>query len=420
MKAKNNISALAKRFLQFAPSSKMESFDAFLEKKKKRRGGWFWLLFGAIIICGGLYGQYFYGQEKTTAKQVKAKAEQVSTLEFAGENRMEAQKMPVETNSSAKVKEDYNSSSSSDSSFTGKLNPDRQEVTLIEPELIEPTDDPSSVIWWDTIMFSKSGVEFLFGFENPIKVLPRSIKQLKDSTEKTRNDDTKWMIGITASYINSNQTTEASREDANNFVHKDYLQYVSESENPAQSLAFGLRFAYQGWNIATFTTGFNYYQYGSQGNFDFKVDSMPFYGQDGTILFYMTDSSGEGVRVNETSNQTLTYIAIPIGLGKQFKLGDSWSIGVQTALKFEFLMGAGGRGLSEQDISQTQPLNKEQYTAKNLSYSVELGLYRKLNRNWQVGLSASLFRQRNSVAYGEYFETQNRANGLGLSLNYHF
>lgn len=207
-----------------------------------------------------------------------------------------------------------------------------------------------------------------------IQLTGPSLKEAVDSSTNKRPTDT--YIGLSGGMLNYNQRLTST--DTN------YLRYKNGNESVITLPSFGMEVGttFKGFE---WTSGLLYTQKGQQSAPEFRYavyDSVPHKNTNGDTVGWARWNYRD-TTVSRKNSPKYSYLSLPIGLSKSFKVNEKWfvSVGIQGSL--QYLVSAKGytvnSELQAQNLKSLNGINR-----LNLTYGGNLGIGYNFNNRWTL------------------------------------
>ena len=426
-KGSNIDNQLKEKFSDFSPMQNMlvwSDFESKLDKKdaSKRRFA-IWTV-AATITAIAVSGVAYFGISQKQSAQFKVSSP--STLNQVDQKDADniPQKKTTQTidqntihkadghKNSVKV-ERSKSVELNPTALTEKLFNEEVEVpvyALQETSIAEASSSLGNVAYTDFVSKSPQISPFHLGdFLQLTLITPSSRKPLERKLSR-------WAFEVG---YDQNQTSMLykSNPELAQYVHKNYLQRMKESEFAlsASQVHFALRYQLsKKWMVSA---GLSWMQNRTQQNFHFR-DSMPASVQQG----YEADAYGNypifgylnlGPQINYEGISNVSMLSIPIGAIYEHSISKNWSLTAEALVQANYLSARKGNTLNYHNL-MLQDIDGGVY--RNLLWSGKfgVGIQRELNTKNSVGMRLNT-QGMFTPYYKQNSAIENRGWSFGLS-----
>lgn len=426
-KGSNIDNQLKEKFSDFSPMQNMlvwSDLESKLDKKdaSKRRFA-IWTVAAtitAIAVSGVAYfgisqkqSAQFKGSSPSTLNQVDQKdadnIPQKKTTQIIDQNtihKADGHKNSVKVERSKSVE-------LNPTALTEKLFNEEVEVpvyALQETSIAEASSSLGNVAYTDFVSKSPQISPFHLGdFLQLTLITPSSRKPLERKLSR-------WAFELG---YDQNQTSMLykSNPELAQYVHKNYLQRMKESEFAlsASQVHFALRYQLsKKWMVSA---GLSWMQNRTQQNFHFR-DSMPASVQQG----YEADAYGNypifgylnvGPQINYEGISNVSMLSIPIGAIYEHSISKNWSLTAEALVQANYLSARKGNTLNYHNL-MLQDIDGGVY--RNLLWSGKfgVGIQRELNTKNSVGMRINT-QGMFTPYYKQNSAIENRGWSFGLS-----
>lgn len=419
---------LQSKFNEFAPLPPLswEQMEVALEKnvqKKNRKRALGWLAAASLAIATAS-GAYFFGLNSESKidsisiskNSVSPKTEKTSnnSSELVSKtNPTQTFNQDLEMDASTETGASFSSKSINTKSKNNKFSNSKYEVELLHDYSQEVPLSIEQVVYSDG-PFSKYLSVSLSHFDLSQLDLPKLQPQ-----KTMRKQLSKWSFEVG---YDQNQTAMMykTNADLSQYVHKNYLQHMKESEFALSASQVHAALRYQLSHNWILSAGWSWMQNRTQQIFRFQ-DSMPASVSQGNksdaygnypIFGYM----GLGKEVNYSGISNLSMLSLPISLIYEQEIKRGWKFTAEGLIQSNYISAKKGQTLNYHYLT-LQDIGGNTYRNWVFSAKIGAGIQREINPRASIGARINTQGMLNSL-YKSNSAIENRGWSVGLSAVY--
>ncbi|PCJ66942.1 MAG: hypothetical protein COA58_05680 [Bacteroidetes bacterium] len=421
---------------------------AELHPKKKKRFLWWLWLFPALMVIGGIWyasAKTFSSEEVNLDHEVLEKIPQSNNPIFEGNNtghKLEAEEISNTEIATVSGKDIINTSleRSQPSEFHSTPVPQQSGTSKLSEKIesdISTTDKPVEAVL-DTTGNTKTS------FDKIIHTLKSKSAELSTITEvsildvdfKANNLLVKNMSPFTVAPLPNNSAltnlkigvvtgghlnNQSITTEGQDFSKYQSLRNINESSRIAPDFSIILK-----TNIKSITvsSGLSYIARTQELNkrdgeyaFTYQLyDSIPYLNPQGEIVRYLPFNFRDTVVTGQITRPTYNYVTLPIGIGKEFYLGQKWSLEAKLNSNFGYLVSAKGNSIKENGGIQT--LNAKNLNRLFVNGGVEFGVNYNINNFWSLNVNTRVNRDLTDALKSPNISQKMTTYGLGIGIFY--
>lgn len=406
---------LQEKFSNFAPvppAFVWDELDSKLDAKNNRKRGLLIWSVAASISVAAISGFMFFTQSSQTAKSSTAANIKGSQVESSVQTQVVVPQKENQTNVSI-AKNQSSTGAQFNSNEAGEPAENKEFLQLEDVKETTAMEASSSSIGVGYGEFESKSPEINpFHFGNFLQLTLKTPSSRKPLERKL----SRWAFEVG---YDQNQTSVLYRANPElaQYVHKNYLQRMKESEFAlsASQVHFSLR--YQLSNKWVLSAGVSWMQNRTQQNFHFR-DSMPASVQQG----FEADALGNypifgylnlGPQIDYAGISNVSLLSIPVGTIYEHAINKKWSITAEALVQANYLSAKKGNTLNYHNL-MLQSIDGGVYRDLLWSGKFGVGLQRELKNKNSIGMRLNT-QGMFTPMYKQNAAIENRGWSVGLS-----